>query len=129
MNDNKKHSDGEVGNKNLSVIVETSREYRSSSSASSGASTIGFRSSKHFPYTPSETKNSKINLTGSHTNLQKTKVQSYTTGYEASSESSQIVAKTPKTHKGVLNSTYNLMTKLNTIENTSINNYNEKEAS
>lgn len=81
--------------KNLSVIVETSREYKSSSSGSGGASTFGLRSFKNV-YTPSEARSSKYSLTPYNTGLQKTKGQSLN-GYEASTECS---------HTGARNSTY-----------------------
>lgn len=71
--------------KNLSVIAETSREYKSSSSGSSGVSTFALRPSKNFPYTPSELRSTKFSLTSSHIIHQKTKGLSMN-GYEASNE-------------------------------------------
>lgn len=120
ISDKKLNSEADNFNKNLSVIAETSREYRSSSSASSGASTLALRSSKNLPHTPSDIRNSKQSLTTSHTILLKTKLQNYT-GYEASSESSNIASKTPMEIKADLAiTTFNLMEKLNAIESGSI---------
>lgn len=74
--------------KNLSVIAETSREYKSSSSGSSGVTTFALRPSKNFPYTPSELRSTKFSLTStmsSHIILQKTRGLSMN-GYEGSNE-------------------------------------------
>lgn len=69
--------------KNLSVIVESSREYKSSSSGSSGISTFQGRSFKNYPYTV-DMKGATMSSTLHNT--YKAKKLSLT-GYEASSDS------------------------------------------